>query len=57
MAVLQKASKMSGNGSGSISMQIASHVHNAAITTLQRTTAKATSKSFRFFFLENYRVR
>ena len=44
-------------GIGSISMQIASHIHNAANTSLQRTTAKATLKNLRFSFLENHRVR
>ena len=42
---------------GSISMSIASHIYNAANTSLQRTTAKATSKNLRFFFLENNRVK
>ena len=33
-------------------MQIASHIHNAVNTSLQRTIAKATSKYLRFSFLE-----
>ena len=44
-------------GISSISMAIASHIHNTANTSLQRTTAKATSKNLRFSFLENHRVR
>ena len=44
-------------GIGSISMQMVSHIHNTANTSLQRTTAKATSKNLRFSFLENHRVR
>ena len=43
-------------GIGSISMQIASHIHNG-VTSLQRTTARATSKKLRFSFLENHWVR
>ena len=45
---------------GSISMSIASHIYNAANTSLQRTTAKtakAISKNLRFSFLDNNRVR
>ena len=56
MAVLQKKVNV-GYDIGSISMQIASHIHNAANTSLQRTSAKATSKNVRFPFLENHRVR
>ena len=44
-------------GIGSISMPIASHMHNTANTSLQRTTAKGTSKNLRFSFLENNRVQ
>ena len=56
MAVLQKKVNVE-YVIGSISMQIASHIHNAANTSLQRITAKATSKNVRFPFLENHRVR
>ena len=38
-------------------MQIALHICNAANTSLQKTTAKATSKNLRFSFLENHGVR
>ena len=44
-------------GIGSISMLIASHIHNAANTSLKTTTAYATSKKLKFYFLENNRVQ
>ena len=42
---------------GSISMLIASHIHNAANPSLQRTTVKATAKSLKFSSLGNNMVR